>query len=70
MSENPYLKKLPKIEHTTGFGVVGESLTAIGVFLPFPFNVGAIGLGLIMKGLAWHFAKDRDAPVPATTAGA
>lgn len=65
MNKNPYLDKIERFKNepkTTGFGVVGEGLTAIGIFLPPPFNVMAIGAGLVVKGIAWYFTKDRETP--------
>lgn len=62
MNTNPYLQKIKEQSQTTRYGVVGESLTAIGVFAPPPFNIALIGAGVLIKGIAWYFAQDRTPP--------
>ena len=64
MNENPYVQKVVKSGKTTGYGVAGEILTAIAVFLPPPFNIAVMGVGMIVKGVAWYFAQDRTEKEP------
>lgn len=44
---------------TTTFGVIGEGLQAIALFLPPPFSLIAFTLGGVSRGIAWYQAKDR-----------
>lgn len=44
---------------TTAYGVIGESLQGISLFLPPPFSAICFALGGISRGIAWYNAKDK-----------
>lgn len=61
---NPYFTEE---KQTTIYGVVGQGLTGIGMFLPPPFNVIVMGIGFISTSIAFIVAQDRKKKREATT---
>lgn len=48
---------------TTWYGALGEGLKVAAPFVPPPFNLIPMGLGALLTGIAFYYAKDR-APAP------